>query len=352
MVEVIDKNQIGSLADQLRSMTNRGKNSNTGANNITTNNTNSDNKGTTADTTKNTSPPKASGISINLNATEILKILITEHFFATSIILVIISVVIASIKYNYDYGVLFNAIRIYLSTTSIGAVILGLIGLFCMTVIMVKINNIIKSNKINEILHNTLRKEVSDLNIIIKQINERYGNINSNVCMISELVSENAIDIRKIINTLESINNTIKCIPDKNTILDILTIRTKLIFSSVIELVAEYLSNIILAGRSKRAFIENRLRNKLDEVKSQYLTEITILSKNTLNNDIRDKVITVLDESFNNILFLIMNTEDINTIDELLSNIGYIVKNLTVTLTNMYDTNLLLTSFFEEEGGV
>lgn len=352
MVEVIDKNQIGSLADQLRSMTNRGKSSNTGANNITTNNTNSDNKGTTADTTKNTSPPKASGISINLNATEILKILITEHFFATSIILVIVSVVIASIKYNYDYGVLFNAIHIYLSTTSIGTVILGLIGLFCMTVIMVKINNIIKSNKINEILHNTLHKEVSDLNIIIKQINERYGNINSNVCMISELVSENAIDIRKIINTLKSINNTIKRIPDKNTILDILTIRTKLIFSSVIELVAEYLSNIILASRSKRAFIENRLRNKLDEVKSQYLTEITILSKNTLDSNIRDKVITVLDESFNNILFLIMNTEDINTIDELLSNIGYIVKNLTVTLTNMYDTNLLLTSFFEEEGGV
>ena len=90
MVGVIDKNQIGSLAEHLRKMSSSG--------NDTTNGIDSASKGTTD--TKNTSPPKTSGISINLNATEILKILITDHFFATCSTLAAVSVVVASIKYN------------------------------------------------------------------------------------------------------------------------------------------------------------------------------------------------------------------------------------------------------------
>ena len=217
--------------------------------------------------------------------------------------------------------------------------------------IIYKINNIAKANKIHEVLHNTLCAEINDMQAIIVKMNDKNGNLTTNLGMLSDLVSENVIDIRKIVNTLEAINNTLKRIPDKSTILDILTIRTKLIFSSVIEVIAEYLSNIIVAGRSKRSFMENKLKNKLEEVKSQYLAEITILSKNTLDNDIRDKMIECLDKAFERILFLIVNTEDINTIDELLSNIGYVIKDLTVTLTNMYDNNLLLTTFLEEGGG-
>lgn len=346
---MIDKQDIGSIAEQIRSMmSNKQTTSSAASNNGSNNGTNNSNR--------ETSPPKSTGgaspgISINLNATEILKILITEHFFATCAAIVVISCIIAAIKYNYDLTVIISYIVTYLTATSVGAIVLALVIATCTMCIIYKINNIAKANKIHEVLHNTLCAEINDMQAIIVKMNDKNGNLTTNLGMLSDLVSENVIDIRKIVNTLEAINNTLKRIPDKSTILDILTIRTKLIFSSVIEVIAEYLSNIIVAGRSKRSFMENKLKNKLEEVKSQYLTEITILSKNTLDNDIRDKMIECLDKAFERILFLIVNTEDINTIDELLSNIGYVIKDLTVTLTNMYDNNLLLTTFLEEGGG-
>lgn len=343
VANVIDKPDIDSIAENFRNMIHKNKHQ-----------TSSDKSSATeSNNCKETSPPKgggSSGISINLNATEILKILITEHFLATCIAVIIITCIFTAIKYNYDLTIVISCIISHVTATSLGTIILALIVTTCIMYIIYKINTIAKTNKIHEALHNTLTSEVSDMQNIISKMNNKYGNITNSVSILSDLVSENVIDIKKIINTLNSINNTIKRIPDKNTILDILTIRTKLIFSSVIEVISEYLSNMILAGRSKRSFIENRLKNKLEEVKIQYLTEITILSKNTLDNDIRDRIIDYLDKAFERILFLIVNIEDINTIDELLSNIGYIVKDLTITLTNMYDNNLLLTTFLEDGG--
>lgn len=316
--------------------------------------------------TSSTNSGNKSGFNISLNATEILKLLITEHFWTTVLMIFGGALIYLAIHFDYDFiGAIKNGIigvDIHLIAVICASSTLG-VGLF----LGYKLTKIAQMNEVNRLLTNALYDEFKSLQTLLSQYQSKFSTIAASTSMLSDLISENIIDVRKTLNILKSINNTIKRIPDKNTIEDILTIRTRLLFGSIVEILSEYLSAIVVVqpgvpylnqsfgntsvvsiSRSKQSFIEGKMRNKLDEIKAQYIDEIYHLSKNTIDDNIREDIAKLLNTSFNQIVSLVFNIESQTGIDEMIYNINLNVKQLTIDLINLYNSNLVLTSFLEE----
>ena len=348
-----------------------------GGGNISNNN---NNNGFLGENANESTYNNGKGINISFNLNRFMEFLFINHFTATICMLFFGAIFYLIVNNNININNLLLNTNIFVSSHYYYIIIaIAIIAILAILVVLCKrINVIIRAHEINKIFSealvnqfNALKNELADLKSSLEILYNNYNNVNISIGTLTQLISDDVLNTKKIVSILHNINNTVKKIPNKETIIDMLTIRTKLLFSDTIEIVSEYLtfviakqpltqigngnnnifninSNQVNNKSNKNTFIEEKLHHKIDNIKQQYIVEVFQLSKNTIDNKIRGEINDMLDSAFNNILFLTLNPEQQNTLDQLLYNIDHCVKQLTANLIALYSENLLLTSFFDE----
>ena len=320
----------------------------------------------------------ANGVNVSLNLNKIFEYFFLNHFYFSSCLLMflVFSYLVIGGYINIPNILLRSDIFI---TGHYFHFMIAAIAIAILIFIIVCYNiskRLLRSHEINKVFSealvnqfNALKNELIDLKNILQTLQNNYNSVTISIGTLTQLISDDVLNTKKIVNILNNINSTIKKIPNKDTIIDILTIRTKLLFTDTIEVVAEYLTYIIArqplttvgngnpnifnvnvnqVNNNKNAFIEEKLQHKIDEIKTQYINEVYHLSKNTVDNKIKPDIENLLKQAFDNVIYLTLNPEQQNTLDQLLYNIDHCIKQLTANLINLYADNLLLTSFFDE----
>lgn len=336
---------------------------------------------TTVETSNNVphSTYNAHGFNISINVNKLIEFFFINHFYFSAFLMIFGigaylihegSINIVNVIHGTDVFITSHYFHLIVAM-SIVAIIMILYVLYN------NISKILKGHEINKIFSEALvnqftalKTEFADLKTILDQLHNNYNNIGISVGTLTQLISDDVLNTKKIVSILTNINNTVKKIPNKDTIIDMLTIRTKLLFTDTISVVSEYLTNIIarqpvtqigggnsnlfnintnqISGKNKNAFIEEKLRHKIDEIKQQYINEVFQLSKNTIDSSVKEDINNMLNEAFNNVIYLVLNPEQQNTLDQLLYNIDHCIKQLTSNLIVFYSSNLQLTSFFDD----
>ena len=320
------------------------------------------------------------GFQISLNLNKLIEYLFVNHFYFTACLMILNILLYLVVKGYIDLNAIFGIIDLFITKHYFHLISAGAISVIMILTFTMhnKIDKIIKAHNVNKVFSealinqfNALKNELAELKLVLEAMQSNYNTASISITALTQLISDDVLNTKKIVSLLNSINSTIKKIPNKDTIIDMLTIRTKLLFSDTIEIVSEYITTIIARqpitqigngnsnlfnyavnnvnnNKNKNAFIEEKLRHKIDEIKSQYVIEVFQLSKNTIDDKIRPEINQMLNSAFENIMYLILNPEQQNTLDELIYNIDHCIKQLTSNLVNLYANNLILTSFFDE----
>ena len=322
----------------------------------------------------------AHGFNISINFNKLVEFFFINHFYFSSFLLIFSICAYLVHEGSINLGNILHGTDIFITSHHFHLMVtMAIIAIFMILwTIYNNIMKILKAHEINKIFSEALvnqftalKTELIDLKTILEQLHSNYNNIGISISTLTQLTSDDVLNTKKIVGILNNINNAVKKIPNKDTIIDMLTIRTKLLFTDTISIVSEYLTNIIarqpltqIGGGNnnifnvnsnkvnnninKNAFIEEKLYHKIDEIKQQYINEVFQLSKNTIDNNIKDDINAMLNDAFNNVIYLVLNPEQQNTLDQLLYNIDHCIKQLTTNLISLYSNNLQLTSFFDD----
>lgn len=303
---------------------------------------------------------------------DILNGMLINHFYTTAFLLAICSIVYMSIVYDADFSFLTDISNIVIKQHNFYSLIIVLIMIIfgMLFYIINKINSISIKNDIQSQNDVSFRKVIidqftairQDMNkylISIDEFKNNYNNTHGAVVSVSKLLSDNVINTKKILSLLFKINNQFKNIPDKDTILQFLTFRSKLLMIDVIRVIDEHFRNLTpkeinqfnlytVTDKSKNSFFEAMFINKINTVKNEYIVEIYQLSRDTLDVNIKDTIYDTLSKFFDKIVEYIVNDEVGMQLDEIIYYSIDNIKILVAELNTIYENNLLLTSFFDD----
>ena len=305
--------------------------------------------------------------------TEALKILITEHFWGSVIVLSLAGIVYLV----YSYGI--NLSSFFKLTEAGGAAGLtsGTTILLLAILVIVLVIIIFNSNKIMMLIHDhefnqslnkmmmeecrQIKTEVGSLTKILTTLQLMHEDLGKSLKSLMDLISTESINTKKIREELLSINNVIRKIPNRDAILNMLIIRTRLIYNDVSEAILDYVSTIRMArgnnefvigntiNKSKLAFVEDRFNHTMEEIKTLYISDVYSYSKNTLSPDVKELLDEALEETFTKIKNSTTKVEDSLSTDELFYIVREDINSLTISISGIFDKGLMLTSFFDNE---
>lgn len=312
-------------------------------------------------------------IDLTYVTTEILRLLITEHFWGSVIVISIAGIGYLIYHYGINIQSFFNISDIVLTggTSSIYHILILI--LICIVLCVVLFN----SNKIMYLMHhnefnqsinkmiveecNQIKTEITSLIRILTSLQLMHEDLHKSLKSLIELVDTESINTKKIRQELYSINNVIHKIPNRDAIINMLVIRTRLIYNDISEAILDYISIINMAkgtgeiiigsniNKSKMAFVEDRLNHTMDEIRTLYISDVYLYSKNTLNPDVKSLLQEALNETFAKIRNEISKYETSLTVEELFYTIREDIKELTVSVSGIFDKGLMLTSFFDND---
>ena len=140
-----------------------------------------------------------------------------------------------------------------------------------------------------------------------------------------------------------------------------LNIRTKVLFKDISEIVNEYINFIpseknanalqdsVVTQSSKIMFIEENVRSKFANIGSVFISDIYNYSKNTLDPTVKDYVQTLLNNTFNEIIKVLFESNRSYTTEQIYFFIMKQTNKLIQELDVVYNNNLVLTPFFGED---
>ena len=284
----------------------------------------------------------------------LLSMSLTDHFWGTVTFFSIIGIF---------YGIYHDKISLgglVLSNVGISNtfILLGIIGLLGLSIFLV--NNMISLTKDNSLTRSinkitideckSIKVELKQFNGVLTSLHNMHEDLNNAVNRLADLIANNNINTQKIRQELNTINNVIHKIPNRDAIINMLTIRTKVLFKDISEVISEYMSIMNTTdssiNASKNHFIEETLKNRFNNIINLFINDIYSYSKNTLDVNIKDRIQTLLTETFNDILQLILEPE--YSTEQLFFIILKKVNELSSSLSNIYNDNLILTSFFNQ----
>ena len=290
---------------------------------------------------------------------------ITTHFKATLFAVCTTIVISTAIIYDVNFSLsvnladqffVNNAFNIIISV--LGALFSGLLFFVINKITSIK-NSMIESNtnkdKLNDIIldqFNMIRQDFSSFVTVIDSFKNDNNTVNDSVNTLSKLISEDIIDTKRIIHVLASVYNSIKKNPSKNTIIDMLTIRTKLLTVNMIELSNEYFTllgpktsntsgilNLNDQPNSKTQFIKDKLNSMFKDIKNEYITEIYELSKNTIDHSLTDNINQILDKLYDRVIGYMFDNNKA-TMQEVVFYIIEDVKKITIEIEELFTNNI------------
>lgn len=313
-------------------------------------------------------------VNIELNITRIFLWLFSNHFTFTSTVLIVGSI-IGAIGYARSKNITIIPPEIIglfsnpgpsvwaISITSLGLIAI-IISLYLMS------NRFFASIKPIRDFYT----QVSRLNFknAIYQIEEKIDeiqfyikdNINTNI---TDSLKETTESTHKIFGILVTISNAVKGLPDVGRLKEMLSIRTKLLFSDIIQVTinTDYFSFLLIAPIApmmaqdpsynrifcKKAFAEERLNASIELVKKNYITDVEKIIAAKLTESQRTVISQYLDDQLEIIHKLIVNisllegsdgqqvsSSERPTIDMLLYNINKQISIMDVELTNIFNS--------------
>lgn len=315
----------------------------------------------------NTKKP-SHNIDISFNLTEILKLLIVEHFWPTLIGIICVAIFYICGTYNID---IISGISDMIASYSVNwyhLVILMLLSGYGIILLLfnkkvIKLHEITEfTNSCNTAIKDNLEKLRDDFIKIKDNIIKLEANVSdskTSVKVLSDLVTENVLDTQKIITEIIKINNSIKKRPEKEMILNTVSLRTRVISIQILESISEYFINstcmqiqtssssksskskVDSNNSSRNEFIISKFRHKLNDIKSQYFEEIYQLSKGAIESNIEHEALKLLNEAFESIIdYLVANMDKPNTYDQITYNVNTTIEQVTNRLVDLYSMNI------------
>lgn len=330
-----------------------------------------DDKTNTTTTNKNTiedNEDKESNVSIKLNLTEILteviKVLIAEHFWGSTIILSIGSVIYLAYKYDINLLSVFNISEIFSSGNSLSVLMLILIllslgiAIFIANKVMNVVNNNDMSYSINKIMMDECKEiklEISNLTKILSSLQIMQDELSKSIQSLINTLDNDSLNNTQIKKCLSDINNILQNVPNKDSIIKMLLIRTRLIYNDLSSSIFDYINSYKIytssteyseISKGRFSYAEEKLLRDFSNTKELYISDVYAYSKNTFNNDSEDKLISILDDAFENIKGLVLSNNE--TTEELFLKIRDIINLLVIKSESIFKNNLKLVSLFTE----
>ena len=284
----------------------------------------------------------------------LLSMSLTDHFWGTVTFFSIIGIF---------YGIYHDKISLGgLAVSNLGIsntfILVGIIGLIAISIFIAnKMMSLVKDNSLTRSINKitideckSIKSELKQFNGILTSLQNMHEDLSKAINRLMELISNNNISTQKIRQELNIINNVIHKIPNRDAIINMLTIRTKVLFKDISEVISEYMSIMNTTdssiNKSKNLFIEETLKNRFDNIINLFISDIYSYSKNTLDVNVKDQIQNLLTTAFNEILRLILEPE--YSTEQLFFIILKKVNELSSELSILYNNNLVLTSFFNQ----
>lgn len=358
-----DYNAGGDEIDEIKNNTNKIDDRNVKSNTSTIN-----------DSVDNDKKDINKSVNIDLNITNIFLWLFSNHFTFTSTVL-IIGGIIGAIGYARSKNITIippEIIGLFSNQNpSVWPIIITSLGLIAIVISLYLMSNRFFAS-IKPI--RDFYTQISRLNLknAIYQIEEKIDeiqfyikdNINNNI---ADSLKETTESTHKIFGILVTISNAVKGLPDVGRLKEMLSIRTKLLFSDIIQVTinTDYFSFLLIAPIapmmaqdpsynrifSKKAFAEERLNASIELVKKNYIADVEKIIAAKLTCNQRAVIGQYLDDQLEVIHKLIVNisllegsdnaqhsTVDRPTIDMLLYNINKQISIMDVELTNIFNS--------------
>ena len=321
-------------------------------------------------------PPKYQQSSSNIDRNGIIFSLIdllsrslTEHFWGTLGFISIIGVLYGLYEGKFSLGSV-------LSTTgadvSGGFNILALLGICVIVGIVLfianKIMNLSNQTEVSKSISKitiaeckVIKNELMHFNKVLDSLQEMHKDLSNAISKLVQLISDNNVSTQQIRQELNIINSVIHKIPDRDAIINMLNIRTKVLFKDISEIVNEYINFIpseknanalqdsVVTQSSKIMFIEENVRSKFANIGSVFISDIYNYSKNTLDPTVKDYVKTLLNNTFNEIIKVLFESNRSYTTEQIYFFIMKQTNKLIQELDVVYNNNLVLTPFFGED---
>ena len=312
---------------------------------------------------------ESSKVSIKLNLTEILteiiKLLITEHFWSSVIILSIGGICYLSYNYGINLSSIFNLSELTNNTNSLSILILLLLilSLGIITYIANKIIYIINNNEvsysINKIMIDECKEikvEVNNLTKILSTLQLMQEGLNKSIQSLMNILDAETLNSKQIKKHLTDINNIIQNVPNKDSIIRMLLIRTRLIYSDLSSAIFDYINSYKIyissssfseISKNRFSYAEEKLLRDFSNTKELYITDVYSYSKNTFDKSAEEKLVKLIDDAFNNIKGLVLSNNEIT--EELFLKVRDIINLLVIKSESIFKDNLKLISLFEDK---
>ena len=306
-------------------------------------------------------------VNIDLNITRIFLWLFSNHFTFTSTVLVI-GGIIGAIGYarSNNIDIIPPELISFLSSQSpsVWPIIITVIGLIVIAMsICLMANKFFASIKPIKNTIYQIEEKIDDIQFYLKD------NISTNI---TDSLKETSESTHKIFEILVTISNAVKGLPDVGRLKEMLSIRTKLLFSDIIQVTinTDYFSFLLIAPIapmiaqdpsynkifSKKAFAEERLNTSIELVKKNYIIDIEKIIAAKLTESQRTVISQYLDTRFETIHKLIVNisllegsdgqqvsSSERPTIDMLLYNINKQISIMDSELSGIFNTTIFST---------
>lgn len=298
---------------------------------------------------------------------------VVTHFKITLFTVCITVIITTAIIYGANFSIAINLADDIFVKNSIDLIFAA--GTFlCGGLLFVILNKVIsikqyivdanmEKDKMNDIIltqFNMVRQDFSGFVTTLENFKSSNRNIFEMVDMLSKLISEDIIDTKRIIHVLASVYSAIKNHPSKATIIDLLTIRSKLLTVNMIELVNEYFallaptnpenSNLVFNldgnARAKNQFVMDKLNSMFKDIKKDYISEVYELSKNTIDHSVNLEIENILDKLYDRVVEYMFGNERI-PIQEIIFYIIEDVKKMTIEIEQLFTKSINIESIFD-----
>lgn len=290
---------------------------------------------------------------------DIAKLLITEHFWGSVFVISLGSILYLIMKGEINLLTFLPSIALtnhHIIFFVISSIILGMI-IFISNKLLLIIEEHEFNKAIDKIIIDECKEikiEVKNLIIILSSLKLMHEGLSNNISLLMKSLNEEIINCENVKEHLSSINSIIHNVPNKETISQLLLIRTRLIYNDLSDVVFDYInayknissSSIITnINKSKLNYIKDRLGNKLNEIKKMYLNDIYVYSKNTFDKKAEKDLVNILDSYFENIKESVI--DDAISIEETFIIIKNSLNEFTIKATDILRNNLKLIPIFE-----
>lgn len=300
---------------------------------------------------------------------------VVTHFKSTLFAVCITVIIVAAIVYGANFSIAINlADDVFIK--HIFEFIIVVVGIVCGALLMIILNKVVSikafivntsadRDQLNDIIltqFNMVRNDFSGFVTTLENFKSGNRSMSESIDMLAGMISEDIIDTKRIIHVLATVYNSIKKRPSKNTIIDMLIIRTKLITVNMIELVNEYFTllapsnqqeNMLVFSidgntRAKNQFVLDKLKSMFKDIKEDYIREVYELSKNTVEYSINNEIEKILDELYERVIDYMFGNDRPATIQEIIFYIIEDVKKITIEIEQLFAHHINTEAIFDK----